>query len=111
MNEEKEFCAHVVAMRANEIEDADGLNYDESKCVKINGEDYIYINWGEDEVSLIKESAMREYIHIVYESTETICEPCRDGEYETAYINFTPTHNNFIDTLEEAEKLAKKAVA
>lgn len=60
--------------------------------IEVNGENYVHVNWGEEEVSLIKESGYCQTIYSIYRKVD-------DGEYS----NF---QSMFFENEEDAQKKA-----
>jgi hypothetical protein len=82
----------VVKVTLNDIEDEDDCVVGPD-TIKINGREYIKINWGEDEQSYVPADSFGEVLYTAY---------LYDGKHEGVCIGY------FFETYEEAEKAARE---
>jgi hypothetical protein len=88
--EEKNY--RVVEVTLYDIEDEDMCVWPDD-TIKINGREYVKINWGEDEESYIPTDSFGEVLYTVY---------LYDGKHVGVCIGY------FFKTYEEAEKAAQE---
>lgn len=91
----------------NFLQECSGISFirnekDESEYFTIDGKEYIYINWGENEISLVPYEPYYGYGYIIYENVgnDGICS---DDEYK-----FVPYKEYIYETEEEAQVVIDK---